>query len=259
MRKIPKYILAVLLFFSALASILLWVLGDLPDLDQETNHALRLGSTVIVLLCVAVILWAATRRDKAPDFLRRLFGDSFERDGFCFVVTPNLAGDVFVLNVYYQNRYARLCHARVVLMRRTMPPSKRVPWSMDIDCEGGAFGVARIPWSVPAPFQGASHKLVLYATVNYPQGRGKMLRFKEGGSVGAPPAKPFSFRYIMGKAVFGVFALGGLIIGSTPATVTLNVPSGVAEWPPGQKHASAVTFWRPGDEEEIDLTLPPLG
>ena len=258
MRKMPKYIIAVLLFFSALASILLWVGGDLPDLDEETNHFLRVGSTVIALLCVVVILWAATRRDRAPDFLRRLFGNSFERDGFCFVLVPNLAGDVFVLNVYYQNRYARPCRARVVLMRRTMPPSGRVPWPVDIECEGGVFGVARIPWSIPACFQGACHTFDVYATVDYPQGRGEMLRFKEGGSVGAPPVKPFSLMGILQKVPVVLAACVGVLMWSNPATLKLNVPLGVAEWPPGEKRPSAVTFWRRGDQEQVDLTLPPL-
>jgi hypothetical protein len=255
-RRVNLVIAAVLIPCTMLCAGL-WVAGDLPAFDKDTNAALRAASTTLVFLGVAVILWAASRRDRAPDFLRRRFGGYFERDGFCFVLRPNIEERVFVFNVYYQNRYARECCAHILLCRAEGPPTS-APWSVDVACEGGAFGVVRIPWGIPAAFQGGSHKLNVYAEVVYQAGHGQMLRYKEGAGVGAPPADSWSPVGILAKAILVLLAACGVHVWSSPASIAIVVPTGIAECLPDNISSSGKILWRPGDAEQFEVELPPV-
>lgn len=126
-----------------------------------------------------------TQPERLPDLLRQRVGTYFESDGLCFApqleTTP---GGECVMALYFQNRYAGVTRARV----RVSPP-RRAMWltrhrlaapTFAFDCPGGAFGVARVPFPIPAKYQGRRMTFRMTAHAGYPQGCGELLRFRAG-------------------------------------------------------------------------------
>ena len=122
--------------------------------------------------------------ERLPDLLRGRVGTYFEVDGLCFApmleTTPRGA---CVMAVYFQNRYAGRAEARVQVlpprrwcgMRHALPAGK-----LSFDCPGGAFGVARALFPIAAKYQGRRMSFSIAAATNYPQGRGEILRHRQG-------------------------------------------------------------------------------
>ena len=152
MSESLKALLAVILIGCILASVLVWM-------DDHPNWKARIGFLLGAAVALLIILWALYRRDKAPDFLRQVAGGYFERTGFCFAIVPTVQQGTCFLNLFFQNRYSKACRAQVVihpsqgffLIRRDLDSLV-----VEIACEGGAFGVTRIPWPVPQKYQGKS-------------------------------------------------------------------------------------------------------
>jgi hypothetical protein len=128
-----------------------------------------------------------TEPERLPDLLRERVGTYFERDGLClapmFETTP--AGEC-VMALYFQNRYAGTAQARV----RVSPP-RRALWltrhrlptpTFAFDCPGGAFGVARTAFPIPAKYQGRRMTFRVSADVTYPHGLGELLRIRTGAA-----------------------------------------------------------------------------
>jgi hypothetical protein len=126
-----------------------------------------------------------TKPERYPDLLRDRAGTYLERDGFCFAplleTTPTGA---CVLAVYFQNRCEGAASARLVLrpprrlfglLRHALPEHV-----LSIECPGGAFGVARSSFPIPARYQGRQVSFNVVADVTYPHGRGAFVRHRTG-------------------------------------------------------------------------------
>src|SRR5439155_18097341 len=136
-----KAVLVVLLIGLSVAAALSWG-------DAERPIALDISLTLAALGTLGVLLYAMLRRDKAPDFLKRLSRSYFERDGFTFALLPSIHDGTCQMAVYFQNRYSKPCEAQVVIKPSreffmTRRPIQQL--AIGIACEGGAFGVAFVP------------------------------------------------------------------------------------------------------------------
>jgi hypothetical protein len=113
----------------------------------------------------------------------------FERDGLCFAPVIEILDGVCWISIYFQNRYASPCTCGIQLLpprrafwvgRHNLPPIHAV-----IHCPGAAFGVTRRPYPVDKKYQGKPWRFDVYGNTQYPQGKGRMLRFRDGIPAGS--------------------------------------------------------------------------
>ena len=126
-----------------------------------------------------------TQPEQLPDLLREQVGGYFETAGLCFApMLETTAAGKCVMALYFQNRYAGAAHVRV----RVSPP-RRALWltrhglaapTFAFDCPGGAFGVARAGFPIPANYQGRRMSFAITAESSYPHGSDELLRFRPG-------------------------------------------------------------------------------
>ncbi len=242
MREFIKAVCILFIFIGGIAAPIAWT-SDKPD---SLTWSIRVGGLVVVAVGLALFLRVHFRRDEAPDFLRRLKLAFFDRGGFCFAFVVDSTDGVCVLSAYFQNRHERRCHGTIAMRPArgffmTRPTFDAI--AVVIDCEPAAFGVARVPIPVPAASQGKRMKFEVGASVDYPEGKGRMLRFRDGIVLRTNSS--------FGNAIGTSFAVAGLLTGqiilSTPATVTLDLPIGVAAVVPTDWPAEVQTIWRLGD------------
>jgi hypothetical protein len=243
MGESGKALLALGFMTFALAGAVLWV--EIPASPAVTWSA-RLGCPVAAFICLGILLWAHFRKDRAPDFLKQQFGQSFEQSGFCFHIACTTEGSIALLTLYFQNRYERECDARVVVTPSrgfwlNRPSGGTV--AVDLICQGGAFGVTRVPWGIPHQYQGKTGSFDVAAAVRYPEGRGRMLRFRDGLAVGKTTLDGWQVTL----TVAGLLA--GKVVMQKPAKFKMTFPAAVSteardDWP-----VTTETLWRPGDHE----------
>ena len=206
---------------------------------------------VLVLLC-----WAEFRKDKAPDFLGKRSKVFFERKGFCFTLRTDREDDTCVLEMAFQNRFERACRARVAMKPSAgffLTRPKIEGMALDVECGPAAFGVARAAFPVPRQYQGKEVSFDLGANVDYPHGRGRMLRYREGLTVG--PARFSSY----GGLLLTLIALpGGAVVISRPAHGSITLPMGVKEELPGDMPIKVETLWQLGDPDDVSRVKLPV-
>ncbi len=243
MNQSLKSLLALIILISLGASVLGWTtrgIGGFP----ESRFWLR-ASGIILVPAIALLVWADFRRDQAPDFLRKQAKAYFEQDGFCFAILPWATDGRFAWKVFFQNRFERPCKALVAF--RPAPGILGVgrpnlgEVRVELECDGGAFGCAEIPYSIDPRYQGKNQKFELMAAARFPEGKGKMLRYRDGLPVGK--------RHHSGLDT-AVTALSVLALHphfSHAATFKLKLPAGVAAEAVGE--VKQQILWRPGDPE----------
>lgn len=230
MGKSLKAILQLTSIVSCIVALWVWFIPDRPDL---TTWAFRIAMPVVFLLSAVVLFREARRKEILSDLLLSQARNYFERDGICFAFVPIAIQGISWMQIYFQNRYQKPCTARVILQ----PPreyflGKQKPLSgidVDLECDGAAFGVSRVPWPIPLRLQGKKAKFEVAANASYPAGRGKLVRFRDGvraggvGSVGGDALR---------AAAKGGLLLVGAIWISRPASLKMVLPSGVGEESP---------------------------
>jgi hypothetical protein len=213
-------------------------------MNDRVNWPALAGMLSLMFGSLGILLWSLFRRDKAPDFLKTIPGRMLERDGFCFKVVVNALKGTCYLDLHFQSRYARPTRAMVVFQ-----PSEGfflvrpglASMTVEIECPAGSYGVTSLPWPVGKKFQGKSQSLDVGAKVQYPQGRGKMIRYRGGLQVGR--AGFDTWRVILTVAA----ALGGVVVLSKPAKVKLKLPVNVEESVDDEAPISTKIIWRLGD------------
>jgi hypothetical protein len=221
-------------------------------MSDTISWAARLGFPAMVAASLGLLVWSLLRKEKLPDFLRQGSKGVFERDGFCFALVTRSAQGLCYIDVYFQSRYDKPSRAAVVLQ-----PSKGfflnrpglASMSIQVDCPAGGYGVTSIPWAVAKKYQGKKQALDVAASVTYPEGRGKLIRYRGGVQVG--PAGSDPMRVIM--TVAG--AMGGMIVLSRKARGTITLPGDVAETVDDALPITTEILWKLGDPQE----LPALG
>jgi hypothetical protein len=208
----------------------------------------RIITSGMLLSLIFVYWWIRNRKDMAPDFFAGV-PQFFEKNGFAFLVGTEVVDNTCYLLVTFQNRYQRACEASVLVRtsERLLAPQRHLPDArISISCGPAAFGKVCIPWPIPARLQGKNVLVDVTARTKYPQGRGKMLRYRVGLEVGTAP----------GSIVFDLIKPLGVLIGvhgGTAARTELSLPENVASTPivPTEKHERVI--WKLGDE-----VMPPI-
>jgi hypothetical protein len=246
MREFVKVLCVVILMFAAVPAALAW-LDDRPNFPQSVVLFCKYVCPVLCLLALALFLKVHFRADDVPDYLGPRVGAYFNRDGFCFGIVPTAAEGVCVFEVYFQNQHEKRCVGRVALrpargfwLGRAQIDSILV----EIDCAPAGFGVTRVAVPLPAKVQGRQQSFEVGASVVYPEGKGRRLRFGDGITLRAN--SNFFNAFATGLTV--VYALTANIHYESPATVSMDLPSGVAEEVPERMRPAPVeTLWQLGD------------
>lgn len=243
MNESIKAVLGLVIAACALVGIVAWLPGATNEVSVVTWW-LRIGCPILGVICLAPLIWAQTRRDKVPDFLSRITPRYFERDGFCFAVVPQVANGNCTMHIYFQNRYDRPCSAQILIRASSGLFSGRPDLSdvaLGLSCGPAEFGRSTIPWAIPNELQGKTVSLSLYAGAKYPNGRGALLRYRDGLRVGAVGTDAWR----EGLQIAG--ALGGALVISRPARIKFTLPSGVSASRQDAITADTKTIWKLGD------------
>lgn len=246
MRELIKVFCVVVLLFGAPAAAVAWVDDDL-DWPRPVFYFFRYASPVLCVLAVSTFLKIHFRADEVPDYLGPRVGSYFNRDGFCFGILPAVVDGICVFEVYFQNQHENRCIGRIALRPARGFFLGRVKMDsiiVEIDCKPAAFGVARIAVALPATLQGSRQAFEVGASAEYPDGKGRRLRFGDGITLRANST--FGNAFATGLMVAG--ALTGQIVYASPATTTIDLPKGVAEnVSDGARPVTLDTLWKLGD------------
>jgi len=243
MNESIKAVLGLIIAACVLAGIVSWLPGMTNQVSPVTWW-FRIGCPLLAVICLVPLIWAQTRKDKVPDYLARISSRYFERDGFCFVVVPQVTNGNCTMHIYFQNRYDRPCSAQILIRGSSGLFSGRPELSditLGLLCGSAEFGRSIIPWAIPQNLQGKTVSLSLYAGVRYPDGRGTLLRYRDGLRVGAVGTDAWR----EGLQIAG--AIGGALVISRPARIKLTLPSGVSASKQEVIVADTKTIWKLGD------------
>jgi hypothetical protein len=218
------------------------------DTGEAELKALAFLFFLIAVLPVPFLILATRRHDKAPDFLSNITTKFLERTGFCFVPSIEFADGTCYLVLHFQNRYERACEAFVEL--ECSDESQQADFGLsafriEISCPPAGFGRAAKPWPIPPTAQGRDVRFNVFAKVRYPNGRGGLVRFRDGRGVGA-----MGLDYAkVGTAL--LTGLAGHLSAQGPAQVVLNLPAGVRSDFPKDSKTATETIWKWGDSPLI--------
>jgi hypothetical protein len=247
MREALKVLCVVVLMFAAPAAAVAWI-------DDQTGliiTILRYACPVFAVLAIATFLKLHFRADEMPDYLRREIGTYFNRGGLCFNFRATAIEGVCYLDVHFQNQTDAPCLGRIALRPARgffLGRAKMDTILVEVSCDPAAYGVARVPIPIPANLQGKRHSFEVGASVDYPQGKGRLLRFHDGIALRANSR----FGNAFGTTLMVAGAMTGQIVIASPATVTLDLPANVAEQVSDGQNPEVKTLWRLGDPLEFN-------
>jgi hypothetical protein len=241
MGESTKSVCAVLMVVGIIATLIAWI-ADRPD---ATTWAFRIGAPIAALLALGLILKLHLRPDLEPDYLRPLTGTYFNRDGFCFAFVVTAVDGIAYMNAYFQTQYDKPCVGRIALRPARgffLTRANIDAITFEIECPPSGFGVTRTAIPLPAEVQGKRQSFEVGASVRYPEGKGRRIRFHDGVFLRSNT----NFGNSFGTAVTIAGAATGSIVLSRPATVTVALPASVAEdLPHGLAHETKV-LWQQG-------------
>lgn len=251
MRETLKVLSVVAFMVAVPTAVLAWT----DDHPSFTVSILRYACPVISVMAITTFLIIHFRADKVPDYLHQHFRTYFNRGGFCFAFRPTAVDGVCYLEIYFQNQQDESCIGRIALRPARgffLGRAKMEPIAAEIRCEPAAYGVARVGIPIPADLQGKKQSFEVGASVDYPQGRGETLRFRDGTVIRANSNFGDAFRTSL--------RIGSALLGSPhfvllqPKTVLLELPKGVAEEVPNDLRPQVETLWKLGDTPLQALT-----
>ncbi|MFO0851317.1 MAG: hypothetical protein U0871_22585 [Gemmataceae bacterium] len=246
MRELTKVLCVVALLFGAPLAAVAWS-DDRVAFPRPVVLFMQYGCPALCVLAVGIFFKVRLRPDEVPEYLGRCLGTYFNRGGFCFAIRPVVAEGVCTFEVYFQNQYENRCVGRAALRpaRGFLLGRARVDAVLvEIDCGPAAFGVARVAVPLPPAVQGRRQRFEVGASVEYPDGKGRRLRFGDGVTLRAN--SNFGDKFATGLLVAG--AVTGQIVYTSPATATIDLPEGVAEEVPDNARLPSVeTLWQLGD------------
>lgn len=237
-----KALCSLFMIVAAIVAAVAWF----DEQPNQTTWIVRVSSPLVAVLSLAALLKLHLRRDAARDYLQDTTGGYFNRDGFCFAFATEVKDGVCQFQAYYQNQYERPCVGRIALRPARgffLTRAEIDTITFQIACDAAAFGVATLPIPLPREIQGKRQSFEVGASVEYPQGKGQRLRFRDGVFLRANT----NFGNSFGTTLTVAGALGGAIVLSTPATATIPLPTDVAEELPSNSESRIKVIWKLGD------------
>src|SRR4051812_19887001 len=234
-----KAVSVLVIFVAVITAAVAWMM-DRPD---STIWLLRTIPIALTIVAAAVFLWVHWKRDLVPDFLAQQVGTYFDRDGFCFHVQPTAVDGKCVFLLLFQNRFEKPSVARVAIRPVTFTGAHETLAYMGVRCPGGAFGAAKTEVGLPAKLQGKKVSFDVGADVEYPDGKGKMLRFKNAIVL----RRNTNFVDAFARTTSLLALLGGALMFHRPPRIKCMLPIDVAEEVPSAVPDPAEILWQPGD------------
>jgi hypothetical protein len=255
MGESTKAVCALLLIVGIFAAVFAWS-ADRPD---AMTWGFRIGGPIASVLALGWILKLHFRADLERDYLRRLVtGSYFNRDGFCFTFVATVRDRIAYMDAYFQSQYDNPSRGRIALRPARgffLTRTKIDAITFDVECPPAGFGLIRIPLPIPRDVQGKRQSFEVGASVEYPGGKGRRVRFHDGVFLRANCN--FGSGFSTALTISG--AATGSIILAQPATVTIQLPVGVAEDVPDDLRPEIRTLWRLGDPSFEVLHSQALG
>jgi hypothetical protein len=223
MGESTKAVCALLIVVASFTTLSVWM-ADNPGV---TIWTLRIGAPLIGILSLAKIFFLHFRRDLEFDYLKSTIGNYYNRDGFCFALVATAEHDVAYMNMFFQTQYDRPCIGRIAARPSRgffLTRANIAVITFEIECPAAAFGVASIAIPVPAELQGKRQSFNVGASIRYPCGKGRRLRFSDGIFLRSNSNFGSGFR----TALTIASGAGGSVVLSKPATVKIELPTDVA-------------------------------
>jgi hypothetical protein len=232
-------------YFILIAAAVAGALGWSSISPDPLVWFVRIGCSTIGLLCLVIALRFRLRRDIAPDYLSRRRKKHFSRDGLSFSVAAVAEKGIFYFEVAFQNQQDQpsKCRVGVRPVRCLFGSPKIAPITIDIECAPAAYGLARVPIPLAKKVQGKRLLFEVGASVEYPRGKGRQLRFREGSGI----MTNAEFRDTSGTLLGVAFGPMLKYTRSLRSQLTIDLPAGVAEQLPGPVLPEARTLWQLGD------------
>ncbi|HZZ30187.1 MAG TPA: hypothetical protein VFE46_19470 [Pirellulales bacterium] len=241
MREFVKVICVVTIMIAGIAAALVWF----DERPTATTSFMRIALPVACFLVLAIFLVIHFQADEVPDYLYETAGRYFDRSGFCFVFDVISEEGICFIRAIFQNQQDQPCEGRIALqpIGQLFMKAEIEAVGIEIHCEPAAFGIAQVPLPVPISKQGTEQKFKVGASVHYPNGKGKTLRYRNGLTLRTNV--DFGNAFYTGLIIAG--ALGGHIIWHRPASVTLRLPKEVSDQITPNIQADFKTLWKLGD------------
>ncbi len=224
----------------------LFVLAMGVHLSPQGERIAKTVSLVVVIACLSQLIVLHLRSDEEVDYLSRLTKRYFNRDGLCFALTSEVIDSTYCLKLYVQNQFDRPCVGRIALHPKKFPFLAPVELStivFNVSCEPAGFYLATMPIPVPKRYQGTPQTFDIGASVEYPEGQGNRVRFRDG-------------LYIRTNDKFEgtqspLLSIGGLFLGMVlymkSATCHFSLPTNVHDELTGVVQPSLQMIWKLGD------------
>lgn len=242
MGESTKAVCSLLLIVGVIASVVAWLL----DRPEAATWGFRIGGPVVSLLALGLILKLQFRADLEHDYLRPLTGTYFNRDGFCFAFAVTAIDGVAFMDVYFQSQYDTRSLGRIAVRPARgffMTRAKIDAITFEVECPPAGFGYVRIPIPIPEKLQGKRQSFEVGASVQYPDGKGRRIRFHDGVFLRAN--SNFGSSFATALTIAG--AASGSIVLSKPATAAIDLPVGVAEDVSDDLAPETRTLWQLGE------------
>ena len=238
MRESLQAIIAFLMIVLAMVAGAVWF-SDKAQSGQIL-WILRVVCPVLAIALLVILIQMRQKRDLAPDYLSMNFGACFEQNGLLFHIATELKeDDSFWLLVYFQNKHENTCGVNISL--HPQPPARLRPITANFTSGAAAFGVAKVP-ILDASARGQRCTWEISATVHYPHGKRKQLRFKCGKSV------PTNLDMKKGRSRrFGPFLVLGLFRWKPVRTTTFQIPQRIDPNAARDAITHTTTLWKLGD------------
>lgn len=224
--------------------------GAFAWLEHRPNNLVwvfRIGAIALALISIAILLAMDWRKDLVRDYLHERFGNYFERNGLCFMAVVAMRGGVCYFDLYFQNRFERPCNAKIAL-RPAGSSGARKNWecyllTYDISCPPAGVGIASIPIYISAALRGSELKFDIGATVKYPDGKGRMLRFRDAAMLRANVE--FRNRYYQMLTILGL--CGAVWVNLRQPQLYVCLPQDINEELPPTTEQTTKILWRLDD------------
>lgn len=235
--------LRISLLFTIFVSLLVILAGVLnPPLSRDSGRELYIAVAVLVLAAaLAGLIHLQSRRGELPDFLRQLpRGQLVDANGLHFrlrVTVPRVDRQAH-LELWYQNRHERPAEVRVAVqpVRESFRSAPELPSvTLCFDCGPAAVGRVRLPLAIPESLAGRRVQVGMGASVVFPQGKGRSLRFAIGLGLPSPAFRRLAETAVglrPGRLGIPVARVGRLALpkGALPYTLTVPQPERVELW-----------------------------
>jgi hypothetical protein len=240
-REFSKVVCILLIAVGSIAAAIAWI----DDRPNEISWTFRIAGPLIAIVAFLGFLVVHFRRDQAPDYLYRTVGKYFDRGGLCFSFIASNVNGICFLNLFFQNRYEKPCIGKILLRpaRGFLENRKMEAIQFQVECEAGAFGVTRLPLPIAEAMQGKRQAFDVGASVEYPKGRGRMLRFRDGIVI----RDNTDFRNSFRETATVIAAMHGHLVHYKPAKFTMMLPTNVEESAPAELIPETEIFWTLND------------